>query len=42
MSVEKPLSVKYQDRRTLEELRQAARTTQTIQELTRERFLDQF
>lgn len=42
LSLERPLSVKYQDRRTMEQLRQAARTTQTIQALTRERFLEQF
>ncbi len=42
LSLEKPLTVKYQDRRTMEELRQAARTEQTLQALTRERFLDQF
>lgn len=42
LSLEKPLTVKYQDRQMMEELRQAARTEQTLQALTRERFMDQF
>lgn len=42
VSVEKPLSVKYQDRRALEEIRRAVGVRQTIQALTREQFLRQF
>ncbi len=41
-SLEKPLTVKYTDLKKLEELRSAARVQGTIQELTREQFLEQF
>lgn len=42
LSLEKPLTVKYQDRQVLEQLRQASGVKGTIQELTREQFLRQF
>ena len=42
MSLERPLTVKYIDKKVLEEIRTSGKTRKTLQELSRKQFLDQF
>ena len=42
LSLERPLTVKYMDRKMLDGIRTSGQTKKTLQELSRKQFLDQF